>query len=111
MDKLRAWKPTAIGGKTVKAIRDYERKIETTVSSGAESPLTLPKSNVLAWDLDGGSRIVARPSGTEPKAKFYFDVREPVAAAEPLKEAEARAEKARSALEKAFFAESGVSAG
>jgi phosphomannomutase len=51
----------------------------------------LPAADVLAWSLDGGGRVLARPSGTEPKIKFYFEVREPVAEGEPLSAADTRA--------------------
>ena len=63
---------------------------------------------MLAYSLEGGSRIIARPSGTEPKIKFYFDLREPMSAGESPKEAEARAKAKMSALMDAFSAFAGV---
>ena len=66
--------------------------------------LPLPKSDVLAFLLASGTRIIARPSGTEPKAKFYFDVREPIAEGEDLAAANARAAATMKKLSDAFVA-------
>jgi phosphomannomutase len=66
------------------------------------SALTLPKSNVLTFDLASGSRVIARPSGTEPKAKFYVDVREEVRPREPVAEAGGRAAESMRKLADAF---------
>jgi phosphomannomutase len=85
MDALRAAPPRGLAGDEVVAISDYQagRRTELrgrggSASSGAgaapSTPLVLPKSNVLTFELSSGSRIIARPSGTEPKAKFYLDV-------------------------------------
>ena len=62
----------------------------------------LPKSDVLAFELGSGSRIIARPSGTEPKAKFYCDVREAMKSGETLAEAETRASATMQRLNEAF---------
>jgi phosphomannomutase len=104
MSRLRASKPRAFGEHQVAVVRDYDAQIETHVADGRTGKLTLPKSNVLAFELVGGSRIIARPSGTEPKIKFYFDVREAVRAGEPMGAAEARANGVMEALKKAFVA-------
>jgi phosphomannomutase len=63
---------------------------------------------VLAYELEGGSRIIARPSGTEPKIKFYFDLREPIGAGEAVADAEKRARAQMDVLSKAFSAIAGV---
>jgi phosphomannomutase len=89
MDALRSAAPAAIGGHAVIAVRDCERGVR--VSGGREEPLDLPRSDVLVFELDGGHRVIARPSGTEPKMKIYFDVREPMAADEPLEAVRKRA--------------------
>ncbi len=102
MDGLRARSPSAIGGLDVVATADFEARTRT--EGGLTRALELPRSNVLAFELAGGSRIIARPSGTEPKVKFYFDVREVVRADEPLAAAEARARVVVTALEEAFVA-------
>jgi phosphomannomutase len=78
MERLRASPLKSIGPVRVAATRD--------LLHGSE----LPSANVMAWDLEGGGRIVARPSGTEPKIKYYFELRETVASEEPLAAAQAR---------------------
>ena len=65
MDNLRNNPPSALGGLEVAEVRDYERDV---VREG----LTLPKSNVLQFPLTDGSLVTVRPSGTEPKIKFYI---------------------------------------
>ncbi|WP_437893052.1 phospho-sugar mutase [Sorangium sp. So ce124] len=107
MAALRKSPPAAIGGVPVVAWRDFEARTRTT-SDGLVEPLVLPPSNVLVYELDGGSRLIARPSGTEPKIKFYFDVREEVAADEPLGDAEARAAARLDALARAFSGLAGI---
>jgi len=59
-------------------IRDSLLNLETDLLTGKETPITLPGSNVLQFITADGSRISIRPSGTEPKIKFYFGVREPL---------------------------------
>jgi phosphomannomutase len=103
MRRLRESPPKSVGSERVVATRDYLQQIET-LADGATRPLDLPKSDVLAFELASGSRIIARPSGTEPKAKFYFDVREALRGSEPLADAEARAAASMKALADAFVA-------
>ncbi len=74
--------PAAVGGLAVRGRRDYLRGV--LVRDGGEEPLGLPASNVLAFELDGGSRVTLRPSGTEPKVKYYFELREAPAPGEEL---------------------------
>jgi phosphomannomutase len=102
MDGLRATPPRRVGDDEVVSVADYDARTRTDGRTGAGTPLTLPRSNVLAFDLASGSRIIARPSGTEPKAKFYFDVREEVRAGEAVDAAAARATAAQKTLESAF---------
>ncbi len=81
MDGLRACPPARIGRDEVVAVTDYAVGRRTVRASGRGARiemLSLPPSNVLAYDLASGARIIARPSGTEPKAKLYFDVHEEV---------------------------------
>jgi phosphomannomutase len=104
MDRLRASRPGRFGAFQVVAIRDYLAQTTTRTRDGAVTRLTLPTSNVLAFELEGGSRIIARPSGTEPKIKFYFDVREPMSEGEPLASAEARAMTSMAELTRVFVA-------
>src|SRR5262249_18994186 len=91
MTRLRAGLPRRLGSRAVVAVSDYEAQARRD-AQGKETPLALPQANVLTFELEGGSRIIARPSGTEPKIKFYFDVREPMRPGEPIDQAEARAE-------------------
>ena len=74
MTKLREEGLKSLGGKKVLKIRDVQKSIEFDPSSPSSvSPLDLPKSNVLQFFLEGGSVVSARPSGTEPKIKFYIN--------------------------------------
>jgi phosphomannomutase len=104
MDRLRASPPPRIGSDEVAFLTDYEARVRIDVRTSAAAPVALPKSNVLAFELASGSRVIARPSGTEPKAKFYFDVREEVRADEPVGSANARGQASMRALADAFLA-------
>ena len=70
MDRLRKNPPAAFGSQPVAWIADY--KNDTVTENGTVRPLGMPRSNVLYYKLKNGDVIVARPSGTEPKIKFYF---------------------------------------
>jgi len=78
MQRLRAEPPRQIGGQAVARFVDLERGVQIDLASGEQHPADLPTSDVLAWELADGSRVVARPSGTEPKIKFYAEVRQVV---------------------------------
>jgi phosphomannomutase len=120
MTALRASPPAHVGGDEVVAIADYEVGVRRRVgtgcaatrvgASGASAPgvtaLGLPRSDVVALELASGSRVIARPSGTEPKAKFYFDVREPAAPGE-LAAAQSRALMTLGRIKAAFMAQLG----
>ena len=71
MDTLRAEPPKEIAGYAVKAVSDYKTS-KTVFTDGKEEVIDLPKSNVLAFALDGGNKVIVRPSGTEPKIKAYI---------------------------------------
>jgi phosphomannomutase len=71
-DTLRQTPPTHIAGQKVITIQDYKTSMEIHYD-GRESAITLPKSDVLIYVLDDQSRIVVRPSGTEPKLKCYYE--------------------------------------
>ena len=75
MDKLRSNPPKNFGDLTVKEFRDYGSGITKDIATGEEKPTGLPKSNVLYFDLTNDSWCCARPSGTEPKIKFYMGVK------------------------------------
>jgi phosphoglucomutase len=68
--------PSFINDSRVAEIIDYQFRKKKDLLSGKESPVLLPKSDVLQFILEDGSRISVRPSGTEPKIKFYFGVKE-----------------------------------
>jgi len=72
MTNLRENVPAAVGGKTVTAVRDYRSSIAKNLIDGTENEIPLPKSNVLELLLGDNGSIIARPSGTEPKVKFYY---------------------------------------
>lgn len=108
MVDLRGKAPEAIGGLAVESVSDLLVGVRRA-RDGAEEKLSLPPSDVLVYALAGGSRIIARPSGTEPKIKFYFDVREPMAAGESPKDAEARAVAQMKRLSDDFSRLAGVS--
>jgi len=90
MRELRAQLPKRIADKNVLWVRDYLQGTATS-AEGQVTKLELPKSDVLAFELEGGDRLTVRPSGTEPKIKLYADHREPIAEAEPLAAARQRA--------------------
>ncbi|MFZ9386883.1 MAG: phospho-sugar mutase [Chitinophagaceae bacterium] len=74
MDQFRKNPPRIINGVPVAMILDYEKQVKKNIQTGGEWKLDLPKSNVLQFVLDDMTIISARPSGTEPKIKFYFSV-------------------------------------
>lgn len=74
MDGYRANPPSLIAGAKVTTLLDYQLQKGTNLITGETYPIDLPKSNVLQFITDDGSKISARPSGTEPKIKFYFSV-------------------------------------
>ena len=74
MARFRTNPPKALGGSDVVQLLDYEMKKGRNLKTGEEWVIKLPKSNVLQFILADGSKISARPSGTEPKIKFYFSV-------------------------------------
>ncbi|MEZ0450942.1 phospho-sugar mutase [Sphingobacterium thalpophilum] len=76
MAGLRCNLPTALGGVEVKEIRDYQLSQTTDMKTGKKTGITLPKSDVLQFITVDGDVISARPSGTEPKIKFYCSVKE-----------------------------------
>lgn len=72
MANLRADVPQSIGGAAVTSVRDYKASTATDLKTGEQTPILLPKSNVLEFILGDKGSVIARPSGTEPKVKFYY---------------------------------------
>ena len=117
MDGLRALPPWKLLDIEVVEVRDYEQQTRTS-SEGVVTALEAAQcvqmeqrvqrvqrvqSNVLSFQLAGGSRIVARPSGTEPKIKFYFDHCEPMVESDSMERAERRANQRIDILAEAFL--------
>jgi phosphoglucomutase len=75
---LRSNTPTTLGGSTVTMVKDYANATSKDMATGEITAIDLPKENVLQFFLEDGSIISARPSGTEPKVKFYCSVNEPL---------------------------------
>ncbi|MEQ9090894.1 MAG: phospho-sugar mutase [Balneola sp.] len=79
MKNFRENPPTSLGGSDVITIKDYKSAEEKNVKTGEISEINLPSSNVLQFITEDGAIISARPSGTEPKIKFYCSVNDTVA--------------------------------
>jgi len=74
MEGYRKQPPTEIAGMKVVTLLDYQLQLSTDLQTGTQTKIQLPKSNVLQFLTEDGTKISARPSGTEPKIKFYFSV-------------------------------------
>jgi len=74
MVDMRANAPKEIDGEKVEFVYDYDSSVRKNLLTGEETVIDMPKSNVLIFYTENGTRIAARPSGTEPKIKFYFSV-------------------------------------
>jgi phosphoglucomutase len=75
MEKFRNNPPSEIIGRKVERLLDYKILKEKNLLTGKESSLDFPKSDVLQFYLDDGTKVSVRPSGTEPKIKFYISVK------------------------------------
>lgn len=75
IEQYRTRPPETINGLQVTELFDYETGVQKNLLTGETSKITLPKSNVIQFILSDGSKITARPSGTEPKIKFYFSIK------------------------------------
>jgi len=73
---VRSNPPTEIVGMKVKYLSDYKEKVRTNIETGEKSEITLPVSDVLLFEMENGAWLAVRPSGTEPKIKFYIGVNE-----------------------------------
>lgn len=81
MESYRSNPPQSINGSAVVQLLDYEKRVGRNLQTNETWGIQLPKSNVLQFILADGSKISARPSGTEPKIKFYFSVNTKLASA------------------------------
>ena len=93
MATLRENPMKELAGLKVLAVRDYDKNVVTDMATGAKSETGLPKSNVLYFDLENDSWCCARPSGTEPKIKFYMGIK-----GDSLADADAKLEQLKAAL-------------
>jgi phosphoglucomutase len=74
MENIRKSPPKQIGGMRIKSIEDFKVGINYNCIDGKKEAITLPKSDVLIFTTEDGAKVAVRPSGTEPKIKFYFSV-------------------------------------
>ncbi len=78
-----------IDGSLVEFLYDYQSSIKRNILTGKDEKIDVPKSNVLIYQTQDGTKVAARPSGTEPKIKFYFSVKTALSSIEKAKEIEA----------------------
>lgn len=93
MNSYRTTPPERINNSRVIKINDYEKQISHNILSGTKSAIDLTKSDVLQFFLEDGSKISVRPSGTEPKIKFYFSVNTKLESAGRFEETEKQLDK------------------
>ena len=75
MEYFRSNTPAEIGGYKVVSARDYKADTIKDMATGEVKPTGLPSSNVLYYDMEDGAWLCVRPSGTEPKIKFYYGIK------------------------------------
>ncbi len=95
MENMRKASPQEIAGQKVLSIGDYEKQVIYSKETGEETPTNLPKSNVLYYELENDTWCCVRPSGTEPKIKFYMGVK-----GSSLEDAEAKLEELENEIKK-----------
>ena len=93
MSAARENPPKELGGLRVLAVRDYQADTRTELATGAVTATGLPQSNVLYYELEDNAWCCVRPSGTEPKIKYYFGVK-----GASLKDAEEKLETLKAAM-------------
>ncbi len=92
MRNFRSNPPKTLGGSEVVTIKDYDSLNKTNVKEGTVEKMDMPVfSNVLQYFTEDGTKVSIRPSGTEPKIKFYIEVHDKMASAEDYDAANARA--------------------
>ncbi|PSV32135.1 phosphoglucomutase [Photobacterium sp. GB-27] len=96
-DTLRHQPPTEIAGLPIVCTEDYKQSLRT-FSDGTVEGIELPVSDVLIYHLQGGARVIVRPSGTEPKIKCYYEVVEPMLHEDTMIHAQQRAQEAMDML-------------
>jgi phosphoglucomutase len=91
MEQFRNNPPKVLAGSKVIELLDYQKQVKTNLQTGETATISLPKSNVLQFILEDDSKISARPSGTEPKIKFYFSVHTQLESVDKFEEAQQKA--------------------
>ena len=92
MDEARTSPPLEINGSSVIKIEDYQSSISYDATTNTSSAISIPKANVLIFTTDDGSRIALRPSGTEPKIKYYISVNKALKVASEFESTESELE-------------------
>jgi len=92
MEQYRTNPPVTLGGSKVITLKDYELQVETDLATNTTKPIELPKSDVLQFVTENGTIISARPSGTEPKIKFYCSAKGTLASKEAYAETDQQME-------------------
>jgi phosphoglucomutase len=91
IEQFRSNPPKVLAANKVVELLDYQKQVKTNLQTGETAAIQLPKSNVLQFILEDGSKISARPSGTEPKIKFYFSVNAKLESVDKFEEAQQKA--------------------
>ena len=90
MVSFRTTPPKELAGSEVLIVRDYKSLEQTNMRSGVKTPIDQDSSNVLQWITADGTIVSVRPSGTEPKIKFYFGVKADLPSVEQFDEVQAQ---------------------
>ena len=102
MKDFRSNPPKDLGGSVIEITKDYQ-SLELTKADGSKEKIDMPEtSNVLQWFCTDGTKVSVRPSGTEPKIKFYLEVKDVMNTAAEYKLCEERAEKKIEAIKKSL---------
>lgn len=102
MKNFRSNPPRSLDGSEVITLRDYQSSVETDLRTGTKTTIDLPKSNVLQFITADGTKVSARPSGTEPKIKFYISVNTALVDVSKYEETKALLEDKISRIDKAL---------
>lgn len=102
MDGYRNNTPTVLAGSEVLEVRDYQTGQIKDLKSGRSTPTGIPGSNVIQFYLADGSKVTARPSGTEPKIKFYFSLHTEISGMADFEEKKAKLDRRIEELKEAF---------
>ena len=85
MEEFRVYPPKELIGQKIVKLDDYQSSTSLNLETGEKTPINIPKSNVLIFYTDKGTKLACRPSGTEPKIKFYFSVQDSLSSKEEFK--------------------------